>query len=164
MVLSVIFKKKFPNCGAFDRNCGVFWEKNSGRVLALFGPEKGAFWFKTFSHFGFSVFTFLQTNMSVWIFTWVSFFTFELILISAQYADCRDGGFSIYCKGPPKYLHSRSLNKKYILMALNWKHIIKLKNGINDWHLTISGQGVPLFHLRSTYNSLFKYLFWEHFD
>ena len=30
------------------------------------------------------------------------FFTFELILISAQYADCRDGGFSIYCKGPPK--------------------------------------------------------------
>ena len=51
MVLSVIFKKKFPNCGAFDRNCGVFWEKNSGRVLALFGPEKGAFWFKTFSHF-----------------------------------------------------------------------------------------------------------------
>ena len=94
------------------------------------------------------------------------FFTFELILISAraQYADCRDGGFSIYCKGPPKYLHSRSLNKKYILMALNWKHIIKLENGINDWHLTISGQGVPLFHLCSTYNSLFKYLFWEHCD
>ena len=55
MVLSVIFKKKFPNCGAFDRNCGVFWEKNSGRVLALFGPEKGAFWFKTFSHFDQSI-------------------------------------------------------------------------------------------------------------
>ena len=43
--------KSFKNCGSFDQNCGVFYEKNLGLFLALFGSGSGASQFKTFNHF-----------------------------------------------------------------------------------------------------------------
>ena len=43
--------KSFKNCGSFDQNCGVFYEKNLGLFLALFGSGSGGFQFKTLNHF-----------------------------------------------------------------------------------------------------------------
>ena len=47
---SILHFQNFEKCGSLGYICGAFFKNFWGYFLALFDPESGAFWFKTFNH------------------------------------------------------------------------------------------------------------------